>query len=64
MEMALITPPIAMNVFVISGMLKDVPMYTIFRRVYVYLIAMAICTALPKEAVETNFLSSHKKEWR
>jgi C4-dicarboxylate transporter, DctM subunit len=46
MEMALITPPIAMNVFVISGMVKEVPMYTIFKGVYIYLAAMAVCTAL------------------
>jgi len=31
MEMSLITPPVGVNVFVISGIAKDVPMYTIFR---------------------------------
>jgi len=30
-EMGLITPPVGMNVFVIKGVAKDVPMYTIFR---------------------------------
>ena len=45
-EMALITPPIGMNVFVISGMVKDVPMYTIFRGILPFLLAMVLCLAL------------------
>lgn len=45
-EMALITPPIGVNVFVISGMVREVPMYTIFRGIIPFLIMMAICTAL------------------
>jgi len=45
-EMALITPPIGINVFIISGMAKDIPMYTIFRGVLPFLVAMAVCTAL------------------
>jgi C4-dicarboxylate transporter DctM subunit len=45
-EMALITPPIGMNVFVISGMAKDVPMYTVFRGIIIFVVAMAICEAL------------------
>lgn len=40
-EMALITPPVGMNVFVISGM-SGVPMYTVFRGIMPFLIAMAI----------------------
>ncbi|GAI75891.1 unnamed protein product, partial [marine sediment metagenome] len=30
-EMGLITPPVGLNVFIIRGVAKDVPMYTIFR---------------------------------
>ena len=46
MEMALITPPIGMNVFIVSGMVKDVPMYTVFRGVVPFLIALVICLAI------------------
>jgi TRAP-type C4-dicarboxylate transport system permease large subunit len=42
-EMALVTPPIGMNVFVISGMVKDVPMYTIFKGIFPFIAAMAVC---------------------
>jgi C4-dicarboxylate transporter DctM subunit len=45
-EMALITPPIGINVFIISGMAKDIPMYTIFRGVIPFLAAMVVCTAM------------------
>ena len=45
-EMALITPPIGMNVFIISGMTKDIPMYTIFRGVIPFVIAMMVGVAL------------------
>jgi TRAP-type C4-dicarboxylate transport system permease large subunit len=41
-EFALITPPIGLNVFVVSGMVRDVPMYTIFKGLTPYLIALAI----------------------
>jgi C4-dicarboxylate transporter DctM subunit len=45
-EMALITPPIGMNVFVVGGMAPDIPMYTIFKGVLPFVVAMAVCTAL------------------
>jgi C4-dicarboxylate transporter DctM subunit len=45
-EMALITPPIGINVFIISGMAKEIPMYTIFRGVVPFIGAMVVCTAL------------------
>lgn len=45
-EMALITPPIGINVFIISGIARDIPMYTIFKGVLPFLGAMAVCTAL------------------
>ncbi len=43
-EMACITPPVGMNVFVLSGMC-DIPMYTIFRGIFPFIIAMVICLA-------------------
>ena len=45
-EMALITPPIGMNVFVVYGVAKNVPMYTIFRGIMPFFVAMCVCTAL------------------
>ena len=45
-EMGLITPPFGLNVFVISGMARDVPVYSIFKGVIPFLIAMIICLAL------------------
>jgi tripartite ATP-independent transporter DctM subunit len=41
-----ITPPYGMIVFAISGAVKDVPMYSIFRGVYPFLIAIVACIIL------------------
>jgi len=46
MEMGMITPPIGINVFVIAGVAKDIPMWTIFKGVTVFLIAMAVVIAI------------------
>jgi tripartite ATP-independent transporter DctM subunit len=46
MEMGMITPPIGMNVFVMSGVAKDVPMYTVFRGALPFVVAMAACVAV------------------
>jgi tripartite ATP-independent transporter DctM subunit len=46
MEMSLITPPVGINVFIISGVAKDVPMYTIFRGVFPFWVAMVACIVL------------------
>ncbi len=43
MEMSLITPPVGVNVFVLHGVVKDVPMYTIFRGILPFWIAMILC---------------------
>jgi len=43
MEMSLITPPVGVNVFIISGVAKDVPMYTIFRGILPFWVAMLVC---------------------
>jgi C4-dicarboxylate transporter, DctM subunit len=41
-EMSGITPPVGMVVFVVAGMLKDVPMYTVFRGVLPFFITMVV----------------------
>ena len=46
LEMGLITPPVGMNVFVIAGMARDVPMYTIFRGIWPFVFAMVVCVVL------------------
>jgi len=43
MEMSLITPPVGINVFIISGISKDVPMYVIFRGIIPFWCAMLVC---------------------
>jgi len=42
MEMGLITPPIGINVFIIAGVAKDIPMSTIFKGIGVFVLAMAL----------------------
>ncbi len=42
----LITPPVGLNVFVIQGVAKDVPMYTIFRGIVPFLVADVILLAI------------------
>jgi TRAP-type C4-dicarboxylate transport system permease large subunit len=39
MEIGLITPPVGMNVFVIRGIAKDVPITTIFKGIWPFLVA-------------------------
>jgi C4-dicarboxylate transporter DctM subunit len=46
MEMSLITPPVGMNVFVISGVARDVPMAVIFRGILPFFLAMVVCLVL------------------
>jgi TRAP-type C4-dicarboxylate transport system permease large subunit len=46
MEMALITPPVGMNVFSIAGVAGDIPLYTIFRGIFPFLIAMVLLVAI------------------
>jgi C4-dicarboxylate transporter DctM subunit len=51
-EIGMITPPVGMNVFIIKGVAKDVPMYTIFRGIVPFLIAdiclLILLIALPR----------------
>jgi len=54
MEMGQITPPIGMNVFVIAGVAKDVPMGTIFKGVFPFvlceIVAIMLLTLFPQIA--------------
>jgi C4-dicarboxylate transporter, DctM subunit len=45
-ELGLITPPIGMNVFVIKGIAREVPLYTIFRGVTPFIVAQIILIAV------------------
>ncbi|MCB1395171.1 MAG: TRAP transporter large permease [Rhodobacter sp.] len=45
-ELALITPPMGMNVFVINGLTPDVPLSQIFRGVMPFCLALAVLIAL------------------
>ncbi|MDQ5769291.1 TRAP transporter large permease [Thiothrix subterranea] len=45
-EMGLITPPVGINVFVVKGIAADVPMSTIFKGVFPFWLAMAVCLLL------------------
>ena len=41
-----ITPPVGMNVFIIKGVAKDVPLETIFKGVWPFLLALMACIAV------------------
>jgi C4-dicarboxylate transporter DctM subunit len=45
-ELGLITPPIGMNVFVIKGIARDVPLETIFRGVTPFIVAQTVLIVL------------------
>jgi C4-dicarboxylate transporter DctM subunit len=45
-EIGLITPPIGLNVFVIGGVARDVPLYDIFRGILPFLAADIVCVTL------------------
>jgi tripartite ATP-independent transporter DctM subunit len=51
MQLGLITPPVGMNCYVISGIARDVPLQTIFRGsmpfIIPLLLAITVCTAFP-----------------
>jgi len=44
--MGVITPPVGMNVYIVKGVAKDVPLETIFRGVWPFLLALFACIAL------------------
>ena len=43
MEMSLITPPVGVNVFVLHGVARDIPMNTMFKGVLPFWGAMLVC---------------------
>jgi tripartite ATP-independent transporter DctM subunit len=45
-EMGLITPPVGGNVFIIAGIARDVPLFTIFRGIVPFLIADLVLAVL------------------
>jgi len=45
-EMGVITPPVGVNVYVVYGVAKDVPLETIFRGVLPMLLALIICNLM------------------
>ena len=55
MEMGLITPPVGMNVYIVAGVAKDVPLQKIFRGVAPMVLAMCVAIiilcAFPKVAL-------------
>jgi C4-dicarboxylate transporter, DctM subunit len=46
MEMALITPPVGMNVYVIKGIAPDIPLHVIFSGVWPFLVAQIVTMTL------------------
>lgn len=46
LEMGLISPPVGVNVFVVKGIVPEVPMNTIFRGIWPFWISMAVCLAI------------------
>ena len=44
--MGVITPPVGMNVYIIKGVAKDVPLEKIFKGVWPFVIALIICIIL------------------
>jgi C4-dicarboxylate transporter, DctM subunit len=45
-EMGVITPPVGVNVYVVYGVARDVPLETIFKGVYPMLVALLVCNLL------------------
>jgi TRAP-type C4-dicarboxylate transport system permease large subunit len=45
-EMGVITPPVGINVYVVYGVAKTIPLETIFKGVVPFLIALIICNLL------------------
>jgi len=46
LEMALISPPVGMNVFVVKGVAQDVPMRDIYLGILPFWVAMILCLAV------------------
>lgn len=44
--MGVITPPVGMNVYIIKGVAPDVPLETIFKGIWPFLLAIVVCLAI------------------
>ena len=44
--MGVITPPVGMNVYILKGVVPDVPLETIFKGIWPFLFAIVVCLAL------------------
>jgi tripartite ATP-independent transporter DctM subunit len=45
-EMGVITPPVGINVYIIKGVAEGVPLETIFRGIFPFLVALIVCTII------------------
>lgn len=45
-EAGVITPPVGINVYVIKGVVQDVPIETIFKGIFPFLVAIIVCIAI------------------
>ena len=45
-SMGIITPPVGINVYVIKGIAKDVPLETIFNGIWPFLFAIILCCVI------------------
>jgi tripartite ATP-independent transporter DctM subunit len=45
-EMGVITPPVGINVYIIKGVALDVPLETIFKGIFPFLVALIVCTII------------------
>ncbi|GAK58168.1 TRAP transporter, DctM subunit [Candidatus Vecturithrix granuli] len=45
-EMGVITPPVGVNVYVVHGIAKDIPLETIFKGVAPFILALLFCTGI------------------
>jgi tripartite ATP-independent transporter DctM subunit len=45
-QIGMLTPPVGMNIFVVSGVAKDVPLEDIFRGVVPFILAMLVCVII------------------
>ena len=45
-EIGVITPPVGMNVYVMKGVAPDVPLFTIFKGIFPFLIADVVAVTL------------------
>jgi len=45
-EMGVITPPVGVNVFVIKGIAPDIPLETIFKGIFPFLVTLIIMTII------------------